>query len=53
MNPSMNVGFEVTYRFTTTDYLDDVSTTYAGSATFPTLPNGNPSRRRSFAGPFK
>ncbi|HMK03110.1 MAG TPA: DUF6089 family protein [Ferruginibacter sp.] len=27
----MNLSFEVTHRFTNTDYLDDVSTTYAGS----------------------
>jgi len=26
----MNIGFEITHRFTTTDYLDDVSKTYAG-----------------------
>jgi hypothetical protein len=38
-----NVFVEVAHRFTTTDYLDDVSTTYAGSAAFPTLANGNPS----------
>ncbi|MFT4203582.1 MAG: DUF6089 family protein [Chitinophagaceae bacterium] len=29
-----NVFAEVGYRFTTTDYLDDVSTTYAGAAAF-------------------
>ena len=28
---NFNVGFEIVYRFTTTDYLDDVSTTYAGA----------------------
>jgi hypothetical protein len=39
----VNVGFEVVYRFTTTDYIDDVSTTYAGPAAFPPLPNGQPS----------
>ncbi len=38
-----NVFAEVGYRFTTTDYIDDVSTTYAGSAAFPPLPNGQPS----------
>lgn len=31
------------YRFTNTDYLDDVSTTYAGAETFPALPDGTPS----------
>ena len=43
LNPSMNVGFEICYRFTTTDYIDDVSKTYAGSDKFPVLPNGNAS----------
>lgn len=37
-----NLFMEVGYRFTRTDYLDDVSTTYAPDA-FPPLPNGNPS----------
>lgn len=37
-----NLFMEVGYRFTRTDYLDDVSTTYAPDA-FPALPNGNPS----------
>jgi opacity protein-like surface antigen len=31
---NLNIGFEVAYRFTTTDYLDDVSTTYAGANMF-------------------
>jgi len=35
-----NVFFEITHRFTGTDYLDDVSTTYAGKDAFPDLPNG-------------
>ena len=30
----INVFGEVGYRFTTTDYLDDVSTTYAGAENF-------------------
>jgi hypothetical protein len=30
----VNMHFEVTHRFTTTDYLDDVSGTYAGAAAF-------------------
>jgi hypothetical protein len=36
-NISQRVNFfaEVTHRFTTTDYLDDVSTTYAGNLAFP------------------
>jgi len=37
INDKINIGLEATYRFTTTDYLDDVSTTYAGTAAF-TLP---------------
>jgi opacity protein-like surface antigen len=40
---NISVTFEVSHRFTTTDYLDDVSTTYAGPAAFPTQPNGQPS----------
>jgi hypothetical protein len=43
INPRMNFGFEIVYRITTTDYIDDVSKTYAGAATFPNLPNGQPS----------
>jgi Domain of unknown function (DUF6089) len=43
LNSKVNIGFEVVYRFTTTDYIDDVSTTYAGPAAFPALPNGQPS----------
>lgn len=43
LNPKMNIGFEVVYNFTTTDYLDDVSTTYAGINAFPALPSGAPS----------
>lgn len=36
----VNVGLEALYRFTQTDYLDDVSTTYAGPGAFPTLSDG-------------
>jgi len=43
LNPKMNLGFEVTYRFTTSDYVDDVSKTYVGADKFATLPDGNPS----------
>jgi hypothetical protein len=32
---NINLAFEVVYRYTSTDYLDDVSTTYAGDAVFP------------------
>ncbi|HEY4935772.1 MAG TPA: DUF6089 family protein [Puia sp.] len=38
LNPKMNIGIEVVYNFTTTDYLDDVSKTYAGISNFPTGP---------------
>ncbi|MFN8264935.1 MAG: DUF6089 family protein [Chitinophagaceae bacterium] len=34
VNSHTNFHFEITHRFTTTDYLDDVSTTYAGLSTF-------------------
>jgi len=43
INEKVNVGFEVVYRFTTTDYLDDVSTTYVDPTIFPKLPDGSPS----------
>jgi opacity protein-like surface antigen len=47
INDKMNLSFEVSQRFTTTDYLDDVSTTYVGPANaaliFPALPNGQTS----------
>jgi hypothetical protein len=43
LNDRMNVGFELGYRFTMTDYLDDISKTYVGSDKFPPLPDGNPS----------
>lgn len=35
LTPKLNIGLEAVHRFTTTDYLDDVSTTYAGPAVFP------------------
>jgi hypothetical protein len=41
--PRVNLTFEIMHRFTTTDYLDDVSTTYAGTDVFGPLPNGDPS----------
>jgi opacity protein-like surface antigen len=31
----MNLNFEIAHRFTTTDFIDDVSGTYAGIAAFP------------------
>jgi hypothetical protein len=42
-NEKYNIGFEITHRFTTTDYLDDVSKTYVDPAVFPPLPDGSPS----------
>jgi opacity protein-like surface antigen len=35
LNEKVNLNFEIAHRFTTTDYLDDVSTTYAGLTAFP------------------
>jgi len=43
LNAKYNIGFEITYRFTTTDYIDDVSKTYVDPAVFPPMPNGDPS----------
>lgn len=42
LNEKTNVFAELTYRFTSTDYLDDVSGLYAPDA-FPPLPDGSPS----------
>lgn len=42
VTPTVNVFAEVGYRFTNTDYLDDVSTTYAPDA-FTVSPGGQPS----------
>jgi hypothetical protein len=42
LSAKTNIFGEFVYRFTNTDYLDDVSGNYAPDA-FPTLPNGNPS----------
>ena len=43
LTENTNFFAEVGYRFTNTDYLDDVSTTYAGTDAFPLQPNGQPS----------
>ena len=40
---NINLMLEVTHRFTTTDYLDDVSMTYAGSGVLPPQASGAPS----------
>lgn len=41
INHRINVGFEVVYRFTNTDYLDDVSKTYVDPAVFRPAPDGS------------
>jgi len=41
INSRINLGFEVVYRFTNTDYLDDVSKTYVNPADFPLNPDGS------------
>ncbi|HSB93562.1 MAG TPA: DUF6089 family protein [Flavitalea sp.] len=46
VNERMNVGVEIAHRFTNTDYLDDVSTSYIGADKFPLLPDGTPSTAR-------
>ncbi|MEP6847157.1 MAG: DUF6089 family protein [Panacibacter sp.] len=43
INSDINVFAELGYRFTNTDYIDDVSTTYADPNSFPALPDGSPS----------
>ncbi len=43
LSDKVNFSFEITHRFTTTDYIDDVSTTYIGVDKFPPNPNGTPS----------
>lgn len=43
VSDNVNVFAEVGYRFTTSDYIDDVSFTYPGNDVFPTLPNGQAS----------
>ncbi|RYZ00715.1 MAG: hypothetical protein EOO11_00645 [Chitinophagaceae bacterium] len=43
INGRMNIGFEIVHRFTNTDYLDDVSTTYVEPTVFPPNPDGTPS----------
>ena len=42
ISENINLSFEIAHRFTTTDYIDDVSTTYIGIDKFPS-PNGIPS----------
>lgn len=38
LSEKINFSFEVSHRFTSTDYLDDVSTTYAGEGIFASDP---------------
>ena len=45
LSEKLNLSFEVTHRFTNTDYIDDVSTTYIGIDKFP-----DPSSGKSLAG---
>jgi hypothetical protein len=40
ISEKVNLSFEVTHRYTFTDYLDDVSTTYVGVNNFPLTGNG-------------
>jgi hypothetical protein len=42
LTDKVNLSFEISHRLTATDYLDDVSSTYAGAALFDNLPNGQP-----------
>jgi hypothetical protein len=49
LSKKVNAGLEVLYRFTNTDYLDDVSTTYAGAAVFPANSTAYLLQDRSYA----
>ncbi|MGN6803980.1 MAG: DUF6089 family protein [Ginsengibacter sp.] len=40
INDNVNLSFEIAHRFTTTDYIDDVSTTYIGADKFPSTAGG-------------
>lgn len=40
LSEKVNLSFEISQRFTTTDYLDDVSTTFAPRSYFPDGPTG-------------
>jgi Domain of unknown function (DUF6089) len=42
INEKVNIGFEVVYRFTNTDYLDDVSGKYPDPAIYGRIPDGSP-----------
>jgi hypothetical protein len=40
LTEKLNISFEISHRYTFTDYLDDVSTTYVGANNFPLSGNG-------------
>ena len=42
LGKNVNLTLEVSHRFTMTDYLDDVSTAYAGPLSFPANADGTP-----------
>ncbi len=42
-NERINIGFEILHRFTNTDYLDDVSTTFVDPSIFQLNQDGSPS----------
>lgn len=44
INERINIGFEILHRFTNTDYLDDVSTTYVDPLAFPPNADGSDSQ---------
>ena len=44
VTPDINVSLEVSHRYTFTDYLDDVSTTFIGEEKFPLTGNGPTAR---------
>jgi Domain of unknown function (DUF6089) len=44
----LNLSFEIAHRFTTTDYLDDVSTTYIGASRFAPLSTAGLLQDRSY-----
>ncbi len=46
ISQKVNLTVEICNRFTTTDYLDDVSTTYAGANNFPDGPGNIPTTAR-------
>lgn len=48
ISDKMNLSFEVAHRFTTTDYLDDVSTTYVGANKFAPLSSAALLQDRSY-----